>query len=204
MSSLTRGGCARRSSTMLVHLRQRSCGHWSTQPRAVGWWAIAWAGPPERSRSWTRQGRSSRGAGSEVVPGSKVSVFLGGSKKPVTTKAPFSRCSPGCGTRQCSRRAPTRNKGMPVTLKETRACRRGPDTGGAEPAASKRAGTFAARLTYCRERLLYDFCKGGSLRNEPQYPAMGYALHSGRGGSDSEDEKRGGAFSGSFEEEEEE
>ena len=127
MSSLTRGGCARRSSTMLVHLRQRSCGHWSTQPRAVGWWAIAWAGPPERSRSWTRQGRSSRGAGSEVVPGSKVSVFLGGSKKTVTTKAPFSRCSPGCGTRQCSRRAPTRNKGMPVTLKETRACRRGPD-----------------------------------------------------------------------------
>ena len=27
-----------------------------------------------------------------------------------------------------------------------------------------------------------DFCEGGSLRNEPQDPAMGYALHSGRGG----------------------
>ena len=101
----------------------------------------------------------------------------------------------GAHEKQGHARNPKRNKGMPPRTRPT---------GGAEPAASKRAGTFAARLTYCRERLLYDFCKGGSLRNEPQYPAMGYALHSGRGGSDSEDEKRGGAFSGSFEEEEEE
>ena len=88
MSSLTRGGCARRSSSVLVHLRQRSCGHWSTQPRAVGWWAIAWAGPPERSRSWTRQGRSSRRAGSRCLD----RRFLrpeGGSKKTVTGSSKF-------------------------------------------------------------------------------------------------------------------
>ena len=79
----------------------------------------------------------------------------------------------GAHEKQGHARNPKRNKGMPPRTRPT---------GGAEPAASKRAGTFAARLTYCRERLLYDFCKGGSLRNEPQCPAMGYALHSGRGG----------------------
>ena len=38
------------------------------------------------------------------------------------------------------------------------------------------------------------FCKGSLLRNEPQYPRRGmlYTAAEGGGGSDSEDEKRGG------------
>ena len=87
-----------------------------------------------------------------------------------------------------------------VTLLETRACRRGPTRhrwGGAR--SIKESGNVRCQAYNVLTAVSgNDFCEDGSLRNEPQYPARGYALHSGKRGGPTPRMRNEGGRCGDF------